>query len=330
MPCVSIVVPCYNEESTIHLLLEALYAQTYPRGEIEVIVADGRSSDSTLEVINRFQVSHPDLNILVVDNPQRSIPAGVNRAIKAAQGEYIVRLDAHSMPYPDYVARCVEAVESRLGDNVGGVWEIYPGGQDWLARGIAVAAAHPLAAGDARYRLGGNQPGAVDTVPFGSFRRELVEKIGYFNESLLTNEDYEFNVRVRRSGGKVWIDPEIRTRYFARASLAGLAQQYWRYGYWKARMLLRNPGAIRLRQVAPPLFVISLPILSITALLWKPAAWLLLTELAAYMLALLASGIQSSLKKRDAPLIMSVPLAIATMHLSWGSGFIWGLVPRHG
>jgi succinoglycan biosynthesis protein ExoA len=142
----------------------------------------------------------------------------LNQAIRESRGEIIVRLDAHSMPIPEYVERCVAAHQAGKGDNVGGVWEIRPGAQTRMAEAISFAAAHRLGAGDAMYRVGAKE-GAVDTVPFGSFRRELVERIGAFDETLLANEDYEFNTRVRESGGTVWLDPSIRSVYFSRSTL---------------------------------------------------------------------------------------------------------------
>ena len=144
MPLVSIIVPCFNEEKTIRLLLDALHAQTYPHQAMEVIIADGMSSDGTRKQVSAFQDECPKLQVRVIDNPQRTIPAALNRAIETAEGEIIVRLDAHSVPRPDYVARCVEALEAGQGDNVGGVWEIQPQGDSWQARSIAAAAAHPL------------------------------------------------------------------------------------------------------------------------------------------------------------------------------------------
>lgn len=325
MRLVSVIIPCFNEEATIRLLLDALYDQTYPRGQVEVVIADGRSTDCTVRVIETFQQECPDLPVRVVDNPKRIIPAGVNRAIEAAEGEYIIRMDAHSLPYPDYVKNCVAALERGAGDNVGGVWEIQPGGEGWLARAIAAAAAHPLGAGDARYRVGGEAQ-AVDTVPFGAFRRSLVKEVGFFDESLLTNEDYEFNVRVRQSGGRIWFDPAIRSRYFARSTLPALIRQYARYGYWKARMLRHYPHTLRWRQLLPPLFVLSALCLALLSILFPPVVWLLVVELGLYGAVLLASGISLALKKRDSPLIFGIPLTIAAMHLSWGGAFLWSLI----
>ena len=325
MPTVSVIVPCYNEQWTIGLLLDALYAQTFPRAEMEVIIADGRSQDGTRAAITAFQRAHTDLCVYIVDNPDRTIPAALNHALAAAAGEFIVRLDAHSMPRPDYVARCLAALQAGSGDNVGGVWDIPPRTPRWAARSIAAAAAHPLGVGDALYRYA-ERPQAVDTVPFGAFRRTLIADIGPFDETLLTNEDYEFNTRVRLAGGRVWLDPAIRSTYFARASFGALARQYWRYGFWKLRMLRRYPQSIRWRQAAPPLFVFLLLLLGLLAIFFPAARILLSLQLGFYAALLLAAGVYSAWRRRTADLALGVALAIAVMHLSWGAGFLWSLV----
>lgn len=325
MPLVSVIVPCYNEQNTISLLLEALYQQTFPRSEMEVIIADGLSTDRTREAIANFERLHPDLCLQIVDNEKGTIPAGLNRAIQAARGRFVVRLDAHSKPRSDYVALCLDALERGLGDNVGGVWEISSGGEGGIARAIAVAASHPLAVGDAHYRHA-RQARSVDTVPFGAYRLSLIERIGPYDETLLTNEDYEFNTRIRQSGGTVWLDPAIRSTYFARATLAALASQYWRYGFWKARMLRRYPETLRWRQALPPFFVLSLLVLGVFSFWWSAARWLLILEFFLYCLVLLAVGFQVSMKKKDPALILGVPLAIAVMQLTWGSAFLWSLI----
>jgi succinoglycan biosynthesis protein ExoA len=326
-PVVSIIVPCYNEEGTIGLLLGAILHQTYSYRRLEVVIADGLSTDSTRRAIATFATQHPELALRVVDNEKQTIPAGLNAAIREARGEYIVRLDAHSIPEPTYVERCVQALEQDLGANVGGMWTIRAGANTAIARGIAAAAAHPLGAGDAAYRLGG-RPAAVDTVPFGAFRRRLVTELGGFDESLLTNEDYEFNTRIRMSGGRVWFDPEIRSSYIARSSYRQLARQYWRYGYWKSRMLSRYPGTARYRQVLPPLFVLSLVVLSLAALFWMPAVYLVIVEVGAYAIALLVGAAQIAAASRDWSVFGTSLLSFAVMHTSWGAGFLWGSLNR--
>jgi glycosyltransferase involved in cell wall biosynthesis len=324
-PKVSIIVPCYNEQSTIRLLLEALCAQTYPRADMEVIIADGMSEDGTRDAIAAFQRDFPELELRVVDNIRRNIPSGLNRAIEAARGEYIVRFDGHSKPYPDYVEKCIQALEAGRGDNVGGVWEIRPGAQTWSAKSIAVAAGHPIGVGDAMYRLAATAS-EVDTVPFGSYRRTLIERIGGYNESLLTNEDYEFNTRIRKSKGRVWLEPAIRSVYFARATFGELIRQYWRYGYWKWRMLRNFPGTVRWRQALPPLFVLSLIGLTLISIFFPLGWWLLAMELILYLSVLLLAGLQSAIKHRKFYLLPGLPVAIAAMHLSWGSGFLWSML----
>jgi glycosyltransferase involved in cell wall biosynthesis len=332
-PRVSIVVPCYNEQSTIRFLLEALLEQTYPRAEMEVIVADGISQDGTREVIATFQKEFPDLCVRVVENAKRFIPSGANRAIEAARGEILIRLDGHSMPYPDYIQNSVKAHEEGRGDNVGGVWEIRPGAGTWIAKSIAAAAAHPLGVGDALYRHA-KQAAEVDTVPFGSFRRSLIERVGFFDESLLSNEDYEFNARVRKSGGKIWLDPSIRSIYFARPSLRELIRQYWRYGFWKWRMLRRYPDTLRWRQALPPVFVLSLIGLALFSVFLPFAGLLLAIELVLYFSILILAGLHLAIQQRKAYLIAGLPLAITAMHVAWGSGLLWSIlsssVQKHG
>jgi glycosyltransferase involved in cell wall biosynthesis len=324
-PFVSVIVPCYNEESTIRHLLDAVLVQTYPRAQMELIISDGMSTDKTLAVIDSFRKEHADLAVRVVNNPARTIPSGLNQAIRESRGEVIVRLDAHSMPIPEYVERCVSAHESGLGDNIGGVWEIRPGADTLIAKSISFAAAHPLGVGDAMYRLNA-KAGAVDTVPFGSFRRALIEKIGLFDETLLTNEDYEFNTRVRESGGTVWLDPSIRSVYFSRSTLGKLAAQYWRYGFWKLKMLRRYPHTLRWRQALPPLFVLSLIVFIVLSLFFGPARYVLAAQLVFYFFVLGLAGLKLAIEKQNAFLVFGLPLAIMTMHLSWGAGFLWSFV----
>lgn len=326
-PYLSIIVPCYNEQATIRLLLDAILAQTYPRSRMEVLIADGFSQDKTRDVIAVFQSEHPDLPLRILDNERRTIPSALNLAIGAAHGEIIIRLDAHSMPEPDYMARCVQALEDGKGANVGGVWMIRPGAKGWIAESIAAAAAHPLGVGDAMYRLAA-KAGPVDTVPFGAFRRDLIEKIGGFDESLLSNEDYEFNTRVRQSGGVVWIDPQIRSMYFARATLRALTAQYWRYGFWKFKMLRRYPDTIRWRQALPPTFVLSLIGLLILSFFFPLIKFILILEFLCYLAVLTIAGIYLAFRQRKPLLVLGLPLAIMAMHLSWGSGFLWSIVSK--
>ncbi len=325
MPSVSVVVPCFNEEGTIQKLLAAVLAQEHPVADMEVLIVDGFSTDATRTRIAEFQQANPALSVRVIDNSTHKIPAALNLGINAAKGNYIVRLDAHCVPYPSYISNSLQALKAGRGWNVGGVWEIQPGDNTWMARSIAVAAAHPIGVGDALYRFT-SQAAAVDTVPFGAFEKALVAKIGGYDESLLANEDYEFNTRIRQAGGVVWLDPSIRSVYFARPTLGALARQYFRYGYWKQVMLRHYPSSLRLRQAIPPVFVASLLLLPVASLIW-PAFWSLLgVEVLSYAALLFGAALLKALETKQIQLLLGMPLAIATMHLSWGLGFLASLV----
>ena len=313
-PIVSLIVPCYNEEKTIRILLDAFLAQTYPLADMEVVIADGFSQDGTREEIAAFQREHPELAVKLIFNAAQIIPSALNAAIRASKGEFIIRMDAHSAPAPDYVQRCVDALNAGLGDNVGGVWDIRPSVDGWAAASIAAAAAHPLGVGDALYRHA-TQAQSVDTVPFGAFRRELIEKIGFFDETLLANEDYEFNTRIRESGGTVWLDPAIKSIYFARPTFARLAKQYFNYGFWKWKMLQRYPKTLRWRQFLPPVFVLSVFFWLILGLFLPTSFIILALELLLYFGILIIAALKMNK--------LGLPIAIGTMHIAWGSGLLW-------
>jgi glycosyltransferase involved in cell wall biosynthesis len=321
---VSIIVPCYNEENTIRELLESICQQTYPLEKMEVIIADGKSEDHTREKIQEFQQSHPQIHLKIIDNPRRIIPSALNLAIQAASGEIILRLDAHCHPMHDYVARSVEDLLQGKGKNVGGLWIIRPGAETWIAKSIAISASHPLAVGDARYRYS-NQEGSVDTVPFGAFWKDYLVDLGGYNDELLTNEDYELNTRIRKRGDIVWFDPNIRSIYYSRPTISGLAKQYWRYGYWKCKMLKKFPGSLRLRQAIPPLFVAGWLFLGIAAIFSQIFQLLLALMVLLYILALLVISLPAIFKEKDLTLIFGLPISIATMHFCWGAGFLWSL-----
>jgi len=318
---ISVIIPCYNEEGTIGQVLEALLAQDVAPDTFEVIIADGMSTDATRERIAVFKRDHSELLLRLVENPERTIPSGLNRAIEASRGDPIIRLDAHSIPYPDYLRRCVEVLEDTGASNVGGVWEIKPVESNWIAQSIAAAASHPFGAGDARYRIGG-RAGAVETVPFGAFRKEWIDRVGSFNEKLLTNEDYEYNTRLREAGGLIWFDPTIRSVYYSRSTLSELARQYWRYGYWKARMLAAFPSSIRWRQTLPPLFILSTLGLGLVGIIWGPSRVLLGVQCAIYVALLISAGFIGSIQRKSPAMIAGLPLALMTMHFSWGAGFL--------
>ena len=248
-PKVSVVIPARNAESTIGETIDGVLAQEYP-GELEIIVGDGSDSDRTASVLRNLYPS-----VLVVPNPDHEISAGLNRAIQASSGEIIARCDAHAVFCPGYLKRAVETIR-RTGSAVVGGLQV-PTGKSLFQRAVGMAMTSILGAGNSSHKIGG-QAGPIDTVYPGVFRRESMIAAGCFDETLLRNEDYELNWRLRSSGETVWLDPDLLVDYQPRRSLNALWEQYFEYGRWKAIMLRRNPSSLRLRQLAAPALVVGL------------------------------------------------------------------------
>jgi len=324
---ISVIIPCRNEEATISKLLDSLFNQTIPPDEYEIILADGLSDDSTLEKIADFNLYHPEMNISIVTNSKQNIPSGLNTAINNSSGKYIIRLDAHSIPNNDYLERCVALLKKGVAENVGGLWIIHPSSDTLTAKAIAIAASHLLGIGGANYRIASSSSGYVDTVPFGAFLRSTLDKVGLFDETLLSNEDYELNARIIKSGGRIFLDSSIKCGYFSRENFTKLAKQYWRYGFWKFKMLLRYPDTIRLRQALPPVFLLSLLVLFITSVINYRFFILFIGEIIIYI-ATLIFGTHNSIRSTEKPLITwgLTVFSILTMHFSWGSGFLYSAI----
>jgi len=326
---VSVVIPCYNEERFIGKALHNL-ADQYDPERYEIVIVDGRSEDQTREVIAEFCRSRPEIDVVLIDNPARSISTALNLGIDAARGDIIARLDAHAFASSGYIRRCVEVLKQN--DGVMGLPCLVRSGADTpMANAIALAVSHPFGIGDAKYRLGQGQAGqqAVDTVAFACFRKKLWREVGGFSEDLLTNEDYDFNYRVRLAGKPVVLvcDHSEHSDYFARTTLKELFDQYARYGRWKAKVVRRHPGSIKWRHLVAPVFAASLPILFAAGFWLRPAWWLLGFELAAYLLIAFCVAARLAQKSGEGlSLMLLLPLVFCTIHLTWGSSFLIGLV----
>lgn len=328
---VSVVVPCLNERAHIAGLMSSVAGQTVRPADI--VIVDGGSTDGTLEAIREQARRIAPIGVHTIVAPDDRLPTAVNRAVRAAQGGVIVRLDGHSAPSPDYIARAMAHLSDPNVGVVGGVWNIVPGAPTPLARGIARAVAHPLGAGNAAYRLRHDGPPAdVDTVPFGCFTRATWQRVGGLDESLLGNEDYDFNYRVRQAGLAVRLDPSMQSTYIARARLSALALQYYRYGWCKVQMLRRHPGALRWRQFVPVAFVGGAAVTAALAVFLPVAAKLLAIGLAAYLLILTATAVSLSAREGGWSRIPGMVCAFATIHWCWGGGALthlctWGHWP---
>lgn len=327
---VSVVIPCYNEERYIGKALEQL-ADQFEVDQYEIVIVDGMSEDNTRGVIEDFKKKQPDLVVRIVDNPARNIPTALNLGISAAKGNIIARMDAHAVPCTGYIRRCVEVLNQGTAGSVGMPCLVRAGADTTMARAIAAAVSHPFGIGDAKYRLGAGGPlqEAVDTVAFACFRKSLWQELGGFNEELLTNEDYDFNYRVRQSGRDVILDRSGHCDYFARTTVSSLSGQYRRYGGWKARMVMLHPTSVRLRHLVAPMFVLSLFLLFLLSIFWTPALAILAFEIGFYFIFSLFFSWQIAQSSERAPYWpLVIPLVFFTIHVSWGASFLFGLIRR--
>lgn len=322
-PLVSVIMPVRNERAFIGRSLGAVLAQDYPAQSLEVLVVDGMSDDGTRDIVRAMADNGRGIRVQLLDNPARFVPTALNIGLRHARGEVIVRVDGHCEIAPDYVRTCVETLQQTGADNVGGVWDTI--GETCVARVIAVAQSSPFGIGNVAYRVRRPTPGFVDTVPFGAYRRDVFDRIGGFDERLVRHQDYEFNVRLRQAGGKIYYTPAIQARYYSRSSFRKLARQYWEYGFWKAFVTLENPRALAWRHLAPIGLVGALAGGAVLSIAFPPlrplyaGLWLL------YGLTCLLMALKETRRAgwRHLPLL---PAAFAAIHLSWGGGFWWGLL----
>ncbi len=253
----------------------------------------------------------------LLPNPDRLQAAAFNRGLAEARGEYLVRLDAHSLYGNDYLAEAVRLLESTGAANVGGLQRAT--GEGVLGRAIAAAVSSRFAAGDAQYRHA-TEPKWTDTVYLGAWRTATVRELGGMHADWAVNEDYEMNVRLRARGGRVYLSPTLQSTYFVRDSLPKLVRQYTRYGFWKVRTLLLHPGSLRWRQAIAPLFVLSL---LATPLLLHYLGWFGALHLALYLAANLTASLLVA-RQYGWALLPCFPLIFLLIHCSWGSGFLAG------
>lgn len=304
-----------NEAEHIVACLEAILAQDYDR-PFDVVIADGMSTDGTRDLIASIDSSVP---VRVVDNPTGKTAAGLNLAIGACEGEIIVRCDGHAFLPPNYISTAVEILsDPDLGPQIGNVGaRSIVRGAGFVQRGIAAAMSNPMGVGNAKYRYS-DEAGFVDTAFLGVFRRHVVDMVGGFDETLIRNQDYELNLRIRRAGYKIYYDPRLAVEYAPRASYGALASQYFQYGSWKRVVIRRNPESVRARQLAP---VALLGALAVSPVLGRIDSRLGCAVPGLYAGLVTAAAAAETVKRRD-PAAFGAVLAIPTMHLSFAVGFV--------
>lgn len=328
-PVISVIMPCRNEAAHLGAVLDSLLAQELGQAlTAEFLIADGMSTDRTREIAAEY--ARRDARIRLIDNPAGFVSHGMNAGIRAARGTIIIRLDAHSHYAPDYLRRCAELLEQTGAANVGGPART-------VAEGLipeTIAAAY-----HSRFACGGAQfhdceyEGFTDTVPYGCWRKATLVEIGLFDEELVRNQDDELNLRLIRSGGKIWQSPSIRSYYHPRASFSALFRQYFQYGYWKVAVMRKHRIPASWRHLVPGAFVaahlmlaaaVAVTLLAGQTQLAAVAAGLWAAMTGLYLLASLAAAVAMA-RVKGWRLLPLLPLAFAIYHVSYGLGFVLGL-----
>ncbi|HZR15745.1 MAG TPA: glycosyltransferase family 2 protein [Verrucomicrobiae bacterium] len=331
-PAVSVVVPCRNEARNIAACVYSLLQQQAPPGGYEIIVADGLSEDGTRSILEKISAENPVLR--VIDNPLRITPCGMNCGIKAARGRWIAIMGSHNRYAPDYLLRAWEAAERTGADNVGGA--MFTEAEGLIPRAIALSHHSPFSVGGARWHDTAYE-GPADTVFGGFYRREVFDRIGLFDEELVRNQDDELNLRLTRSGGKIWQTPLVKSWYQPRKSLSALFSQYKQYGYWKVRVIQKHRLPASWRHLIPGTFVLGVLLLALALVLgllgmlagaWRagvPAALglCLATCLGSYGVLSLSASVLTA-KANDWSILPVLPLVFLCYHWGYGYGFLRG------
>ena len=321
---VSVIIPTRNEENFIIETLNSILNQDYPLSQMEIIVADGESDDATASLVNSYVQKYE--NVRLINNPERVVPFALNYAIKEAVGELIIRMDSHSIYPENYVSTLVKSSFSLRADNVGARVVTLPANGGVLAESIAAAISHPMGVGNSSFRLEGNTAQEVDTVPFGCFRREVFDRIGYFDTDLIRNQDDEFNGRIIKNGGKIFLVPDLEIKYYARGTISKMMKMFFHYGLFKPLVNKKLGSAATLRQFVPPLFVLFLftvlllPFLGIYfQIMWALGLFL-------YLSLDVVVSISIALKKSRMPMLLVLPILFPLIHMAYGYGYLKGYI----
>ena len=316
---VSLVIPVRNEENHIQTCIESILNQDFPIDKLEVIFIDGNSSDDTKKIINNYVEKYPDL-IILFDNPQKTVPFAMNIGIKNSIGDYIIRLDAHSEYPNNYISDCIRTIENIEADNVGGL--ALTKGKGFIGNAFAKVLSSKFGVGNSGFRTNAKS-GYVDTVPFGAFKKETFEKYGYYDERLTRNQDYELNYRIRKMGGRIYLNSDISLTYFCRSTLSCILKQSYENGKWNIITSKLCPGTMSVRHFIPLIFTVSLIGLPILGFMHSLFNLILLFELILYfgITSIVSLKVAQNLKEM-AMLVLLFPL----FHISYGLGSLVGLL----
>lgn len=316
----SVICPIYNEENYIGKCIESILAQDYPKDDLEVLFVDGMSTDRTREIVEEYSTSYPYIRL--IDNPKRIVPPAMNISIRASKGSIIIRLDAHAIFPNNYFSQLVHYLITLKADNVGGVCRTLPINDSVVCQSIASVLSSRFGMGNSHFRIGATEIMEVDTVPFGCFNRELFDRIGYFDEELIRNQDDEFNGRIIKNGGKIYLLPFLTIDYYARDTIKKVWKMFYQYGLFKPLVNKKLGSPATIRQFFPLCFVLGLllgPILGLFDMTFMYLyGWVILLYI----------GIASYFSMRESLNIKRILTQVYiyfVVHFSYGWGYLNGI-----
>jgi len=324
LPKVSIIIPARNEEKFIKRCVESFLNCDYPGELIEVIVVDGMSEDRTVEIVTSLSQEHQNIKLLY--NEKRTTPVARNIGIKASVGEYVMFFDAHSIASVDYISKCVKRIQETDADNVGGVMKTEPRVKSAVGIAISKVLSSPLGVGGAKFRTGVSKPTEVDTVPFGCYKREVFDRIGYFNEKLVRNQDIEFNLRLKRAGGKIILFPDIELTYYSRSTFKELWKNNFGNGFWvvAAKRYAKVPYSTR--HLVPLAFVLFLLIGLLISLLASCFSFIYVSLLTIYLAVVILFSFAHAMQAKKKHVFFAAIVTYPVLHISYGVGSLLGFL----
>jgi succinoglycan biosynthesis protein ExoA len=317
---ISVILTVLNEERHVAEAVRRALLQDHP-GQIEVLVALGPSTDRTDEIVEKIAADDERVRWVRNPDPRGSTPAGLNAALAASRHPVVARIDGHALLPADYLRIAVETLNRSGADNVGGMMAAE--GITTFEQAVAAAMTSRLGVGSAAFHTGGEE-GASDTVYLGVFRRTALERVGGYDEAFLRAQDWEMNLRIRRTGGAVWFQPALQVAYRPRSSVGALARQYFHYGRWRRVVMRRHEGTASLRYLAAPVAVVGIAlglILAPLGVFWPALAAAIMLPIG-YLVAVVVAGVGVVGRGLPLGLRLRLPGVLATMHLSWGLGFL--------
>lgn len=323
-PYISLIIPCRNEEKFIAQCLDSVIANDYPKDRFEILILDGMSKDGTTEIVKRYLEEYPFAKLF--DNPKKIIPTAMNIGIRNAKGDIIMKIDAHSTYEKDYISKCIKYLYEYNADNVGGKLKIIPRENTLLGKSIALALSNPFGAGNAYFKIGLNEPKWVDTAPFGCYRKNVFNKIGFYNENIARSEDVLINSKIRKSGGKILLVPEIVIYNYTRSNFWDFLKHNFDNGFWITYPLKFGIALFSLRHLAPFVFVSNLIIPLVLSFFFPLFQWYFFLILGLYCLLNLYFSFTIAVHNNNFSYLFLLPIIFSFIHISYGLGSVWGLL----